>query len=430
LKPRQKTIQQTVERTGVGLNLGQPVTLRLSPAPPDTGVVFVRTDLDGRPSVPATLECVAPRERRTVLRSGEAEVQMTEHLLAAVAGFDIDNLMVELSSPELPGGDGSAMAFVEMFQEAGVEAQDAFRRQLTLRKPITIGSDHSTMVALPAVEGLSVAYTLDYDDGRLPTQHVECTVTPESFVRELAPARTFVFESEARALLAAGFGGGASTDNVLVVREDGTVLDNTLRFPDEFARHKALDLLGDLRLAGPGLLAHVLAVKSGHAATLTLLRRIVAAGSSPDDVELDIQDVLSVVPHRYPMLLVDRVVEIEAGRRATVIKNVTINEPFFTGHFPENPVMPGVLIVECMAQASGLLLYQRRADEHAIAHLMAVDDAKFRRPVVPGDQLRIEVEALRMKKRTCRVRARALVDDVLAAEAIITFVLVDTQPKD
>ncbi|NQT85929.1 UDP-3-O-[3-hydroxymyristoyl] N-acetylglucosamine deacetylase [bacterium] len=430
MKPRQKTIQKPVERQGIGLNLGQPVVLRLSPAPVNAGVVFVRTDLDGAPAVPAALDYVVPRERRTVLRNGEAEVQMTEHLLAAVAGFDIDNLTVELDGPELPGGDGSAMIFVEMFEEAGVETQDATRRQLTLRKPITLGEESNTMLALPASEGLSVAYTLDYADGRLPTQHVDVEITRDAFVRELAPARTFVFEAEATALLEAGFGGGANTDNVLVIREDGSVLGNALRFPDEFARHKALDLLGDLRLAGPGLLAHILAIKSGHADTQDLLKRVVRAASSPDDLGLDIHDILSVVPHRYPMLLIDRVVQIEAGRRATAIKNVSINEPFFTGHFPENPIMPGVLIIECMAQASGLLLYQRRADAHTIAHLMAVDEAKFRRPVVPGDQLRIEVEALHMKKRTCRVRAKALVEDTLAAEAIITFILVDTEPKD
>jgi UDP-3-O-[3-hydroxymyristoyl] N-acetylglucosamine deacetylase/3-hydroxyacyl-[acyl-carrier-protein] dehydratase len=412
------------------MNLGQPVSLRLAPAPPDAGIVFVRTDIEGSPSVPADLEHVVQEERRTVLRNGQVEVQMTEHLMAAVAGFDIDNITVELSGPELPGGDGSALVFAEMLEEAGVETQDAPRRLLTLRKPITLNEGNSTIVALPASEGLSVAYTLNYDDDRLPTQHVDFQVTRDVFVRDLAPARTFVFEAEAQALLERGFGAGASTENVLVVRDDATVLDNALRFADEFARHKALDLLGDLRLVGPGLLAHVLAIKTGHAATLALVRRIAAAASSPDDVGLDILDVLSVVPHRYPMLLIDRVVQIEAGRRATAIKNVTINEPFFSGHFPENPIMPGVLIIECMAQASGLLLYQRLAAVHKIAHLMAVDDAKFRRPVVPGDQVRIEVEALHMKKRTCRVRAQAFVDERLAAEAVITFVLVDTEPRD
>jgi UDP-3-O-[3-hydroxymyristoyl] N-acetylglucosamine deacetylase/3-hydroxyacyl-[acyl-carrier-protein] dehydratase len=430
LKPKQKTVQTPIERSGVGMNLGQPVVMRLVPAPPDAGVVFVRTDLEDRPSVPADLDHVAPEERRTVLRNGQAEVQMVEHLMAALAGFDIDNVTVELSGPELPGGDGSALLFAEMLEEAGVETQDAPRRLLTLRKPITLGEGSSTIVALPASEGLWVAYTLDYDDNRLPTQHVDYQVTKDVFVRELAPARTFVFEEEAQALLDRGFGAGASTENVLVVRDDGTVLDNALRFDDEFARHKALDLLGDLRLVGQGLLAHVLAVKTGHAATLALVRRIAEAASSPDDVVLDIQDVLSVVPHRYPMLLIDRVVQIEAGRRATAIKNVTVNEPFFAGHFPGNPVMPGVLIIECMAQASGLLLYQRQAAVHKIAHLMTVDDAKFRRPVVPGDQLRIEVEAVNMRKRTCRVRTQAFVEDSLAAEAVITFVLVETEPRD
>ena len=426
----QTTIRIPVEREGVGLNLGAPVVLRLLPARPDAGITFVRTDLAGAPAVAAAPEHVAPEPRRTVLRRGEAEVQMTEHLLAAIAGFEIDNLTIELDGPEPPAGDGSAAIFAEMLQQAGTVEQDAPRRLLTLRKPITIAEGNGTLVALPASEGLTVAYTLDYDDVRFPTQHVELALTRESFVDELAPARTFVLEREAQQLLAKGFGRAASYDNVLVVRPDGSPVNNTLRFPDELARHKLLDLLGDLRLAGAGLIARVLAVKSGHAANRQLVERICRDAAPPDAVGLDIRDILSVVPHRYPFLLVDRVVQIEAGRRATAIKNVTMNEPFFIGHFPGRPIMPGVLIIECMAQASGLLLYQRCADSHMIAQLMAVEGAKFRRPVVPGDQLRIEVEGLRMGSRTCKVAARATVDDQVVAEATITFVLVETPPND
>jgi len=426
LKRPQKTIQKPVERTGVGLNLGLEVTLRLRPAPPDAGVTFVRTDLPGAPAIPASPEFAVPKARRTGLRRGDAEVQMTEHLLAAVAGFEIDNLLVEIDGPELPAGDGSALLFAEMLQEAGLASQDAPSRILTLRKPITIAEGTGTIVALPAPNGLSLSYTLDFEDSGIGPQHFETNLSPERFLAELAPARTFVFESEAEQLLQSGFGRGASYANTLVVRPDGSVIENRLRFPDEFARHKALDLLGDLRLAGPGLLARILAVKSGHAHNLRLAELVHQDGSPPDAVSLDIRDILSVVPHRYPFLLIDRIVQIEAGRRATAIKNVTINEPFFIGHFPGRPIMPGVLLIECMAQAGGLLLYQRCADENMIAHLATVDAAKFRRPVVPGDQVRIEVHALRMGSRTCKVAARAFVEDQLAAEATITFMLVET----
>ncbi|MFP4055909.1 MAG: UDP-3-O-acyl-N-acetylglucosamine deacetylase [Candidatus Brocadiia bacterium] len=430
MKVPQKTIRKRVERTGTGVNTGEEVAVALCPAEPDQGVTFVRTDLEGSAPVPASLEFVAPKRRRTVLQAGQAEVQMTEHLLASVAGMDIDNLTVETSSAELPGGDGSALFFAEMLQEAGEADQNAPRRLLTLRKPITISEPGATIIALPASEGLSISYTLDYDRVPLPAQHVDIHLDRQTFLRELAPARTFVLEAEVEGLLAEGMGKGASYSNVLVVRNDGSVIENTLRFPDELARHKALDLLGDLRLAGGGLVARVLAVKSGHAHNIRLAERIWRDAVSPDAVSLDIRDILSVVPHRYPFLLIDRVVQIEAGRRATALKNVTIDEPFFQGHFPGRPVVPGVLLVECMAQASGLLLYQRCAGARMIAQLAAVDGARFRRPVVPGDQLRVEVEALRMKSRTCKVQASAFVDDALAAEATITFVLVEMPPND
>ena len=430
MRARQTTLQQPAERQGIGINTARPVTLRLRPAPPDSGLVFVRTDLPGAPRIPATYDHVAPKPRRTVLRSGEAEVEMIEHLLAAVSAFGIDNLAAELDAPEVPIGDGSARLFAEMLLEAGSVEQDEARRLLSLRKPITVTEGAGTLVALPAGEGLHISYTLDFDDIDIPPQHYETAITRERFVEEIAPARTFVRESQARELLASGLGKAATAALVVVIRDDGSILDNELRFPDEPARHKVLDLLGDLRLAGPGLMARVLAVKSGHAANLQLVERIRRDAAPPDAVTLDIRDILSVVPHRYPFLLVDRVVRIEPGTRATAIKNVTINEPFFQGHFPGRPLMPGVLIVECMAQASGLLLYQRCADANAIAQLTCVDGARFRRPVVPGDQLRVEVEAVRMGSRVCKVAARATVDGELAAEAVITFMLVETPPSD
>jgi len=430
LKPKQQTIQKPVERQGVGVNTGQPVTLRLLPAEPDSGITFVRTDLPDAPPIPATLDHLASTPRRTALRNGAAEVEMIEHLLAALSGFGIDNATAELDAPELPIGDGSASLFADMLCEAGTVEQDAPRRLLAIPKPITISEGPATIVALPASEGLTISYTLDYDDVALDPQHYEARIDLDQFIEDLAPARTFVTEREARVLLDAGFGKAASTSIVVVIRDDGSILDNKLRFPDEPARHKALDLLGDLRLVGPGLIARVIAVKSGHGTNYKLAEQILRDAMPADALSLDIRDILSIVPHRYPFLLVDRVERIEPGKRAIVIKNVTINEPYFTGHFPGRPMMPGVLMIECMAQASGLLLYQRCADANVIAQLMSVDDAKFRRPVEPGDQLRVEVKAIRMGSRTCKVAARATVDDELAAQAIITFVLVDTPPSE
>jgi UDP-3-O-acyl N-acetylglucosamine deacetylase len=274
LKSLQRTIEEPIERSGVGVNLGREVTVRLQPAPVNTGVVFVRTDLPGAPSVRADPSHVVSTPRRTVVRQGDAEVQMTEHVLAAANGLEIDNLTVEVTGPELPVGDGSARFFAEMLQEAGAVEQDQPRRRLTPREPVTVADEISSITATPAPEGLSLSYTLDYSSRSLPMQQFEVTITPASFVIELAPARSFVFQSEAGALLVKGFGRGASLENTLVARDDGSLVYGELRFPNEFARHKALDLLGDLSLLGSGLVARVVAVKSGHAQNLRLVERL------------------------------------------------------------------------------------------------------------------------------------------------------------
>ncbi len=270
----QKTIGQTVERQGVGVNLGRKVLIRLLPAPPDQGLVFLRTDLEGSPAIPVLPDRVGQEPRRTVLRQQGAEVQMTEHLLAAVAAFDIDNLTIELNGPELPVGDGSARLFAEMVHEAGIVEQDAARAERRLQEPIIIADGEATLEARPAAEGLTIAYRLAYGEGPVKPQTFEIRVRPDSFVSELASARTFVFEKEAAHLIASGFGRGATPENTLVIRADGSLLGNELRFPNEFARHKVLDLLGDLRLAGPGLRVHIRAERSGHAHNLQLARRL------------------------------------------------------------------------------------------------------------------------------------------------------------
>ncbi|MBM4032303.1 MAG: UDP-3-O-[3-hydroxymyristoyl] N-acetylglucosamine deacetylase [Planctomycetes bacterium] len=274
MKPRQTTIQKAVELTGVGVNLGRPVTVRILPAPPDSGVTFVRVDLPGAQPIPASPDFVVPKLRRTVLRRGDAEVQMTEHVLAAASGLELDNLRVELKGAEFPAGDGSAQTFSELIQKAGIAEQDRPLAHRTIAAPITISDETSTMTALPATEGLSVSYTLEYPSLSLPAQHVDVRVTPEVFLRELAPARTFVFQREAPALLASGLGRGASLENTLVLRDDGSLIYGHLRFHDEFARHKIVDLLGDLRLLGGGLAVRIIAARSGHAQNFQLIEQV------------------------------------------------------------------------------------------------------------------------------------------------------------
>jgi UDP-3-O-[3-hydroxymyristoyl] N-acetylglucosamine deacetylase/3-hydroxyacyl-[acyl-carrier-protein] dehydratase len=430
----QRTVQGTAEVRGTGLHTGAGTTVRVGPAPADSGVVFVRTDLPGRPRIPVTGDRVVDRGRRTALAEGAAEVHTVEHLLAACHGMQVDDLVVEVDGVEIPGMDGSALPFAEMLRRAGpVEIPDAPRRELVLRGPegvVEPGSE-ATLAALPWERGLQVSYTLDYGPGApFVPQHAALAVAPDAFLREIAPARTFVMESEAKALQAAGLGKGATYENTLVVGAGGPI-QNRLRFPDEYARHKILDLLGDLFLLGADLKGQVVGVRSGHAGNALLVRRLAALVRAEVDAEerrarrLDIGEITRILPHRYPFLLVDRVTEIDGFRRAVGVKNVTINEQFFQGHWPGTPVMPGVLIIEALAQLSGVLLMRKLENTGRLAALLSIDRVKLRRTVVPGDQLVLEVETLKLKARTGRVQGRATVEGELAAEARLNFMLLD-----
>ena len=418
----------------MGLHTGAAATLRVGPAPADSGVVFVRTDLPGKPRIPISVDRVVDRGRRTALAEGAAEIHTVEHLLSACHGMQVDDLVVEIDGVEVPGMDGSALPFAEMLKRAvPVEIPDAPRRELLLRGPegvVERGTD-ATLSALPWDRGLQLSYTLDYGPGApFAPQHVSLGVTPEAYMAEIAPARTFVLEIEAKKLREMGLGKGATTENTLVIGPGGPA-DNRLRFPDEYARHKTLDLMGDLFLLGADLKAHVTAVRSGHGANASLVKRLTALVRAEVDAEegrsrrLDIGEIQRILPHRYPFLLVDRVLEIDGFRRAVGVKNVTINEQFFQGHWPGTPVMPGVLIVEALAQLSGVLLLRKLENTGRLAALLSIDRVKFRRAVVPGDQVVLEVETLKLKARTGRVHGRATVEGELAAEARMNFMMLD-----
>jgi len=434
---KQQTIAEAVTLTGTGLHTGEEVTLVLKPADPDSGVTFVRTDLPESPRIPVDIRNVHAGERRTILKvglkAGDAEIQTTEHLLACLFALGVDNLEAEVSGPELPGMDGSALPFLTAIREAGVEEQDEDRVSYRPAREVVVdfAGEDVTLVATPAGSGLTIGYTLDYGTPELPVSRVSMKITPETFATEIAPARTFCLEREAEALREAGFGKGANTTNTLVVGADGSPIDNELRFPDEYARHKMLDLIGDLFLLNADLESRVTAVRSGHGANVELVRRlrqeIVKEEKARKGIEqqLDIREVMRILPHRFPFLLIDRVIELEGYHRAVGIKNVSINEPFFQGHWPDQPVMPGVLIVEAMAQLSGVLLLRKLEHTGKLAVLLSIDRVKLRRAVVPGDQLRIEAIAENVKTRTGRVLCTATVDGKLASQARIKFMLVD-----
>ncbi len=435
MKP-QHTIHDTAEIRGRGLFTGEEVLARFCAAPPDTGIVFVRTDSPTPARIRAHVSNVTKRARRTSLRNGTLAVETVEHCLAALHALGIDNAEIELSGGELPGCDGSSASFVDAIKQAGAEAQDAPRRPLVIRDAVRVTDGDAELIAVPSdTDDLNILYDLDYGPaGLVPRQIFAIRLTAEAFCEQIAPARTFLFEDEARQFQAAGLGKHLTYSDVVVIGRDG-VVENKFRFPDECVRHKILDLIGDLYLAGRPLYGKVLARKSGHALNHELVRRLLAAIEMHDrrsrldaPAAFDVQQVRRVLPHRYPFLLIDRVIEIEGDRRAVGIKNVSINEPFFEGHYPARPIMPGVLIIEAMAQLSGVLLSQKLEHTGKVAVLLSMDNVKFRRPVVPGDQLVLEAETIRVKARTGHVRCSASVGDSLAAQAEIKFMMVDAEP--
>ncbi len=429
---RQRTISLEAEIEGKGLFTGQSVHLHLKPAPVNTGVLFRRVDLGEEATVPATIEAVAKRFQRTTLAGGEVCVETAEHLLAALTGLGIDNLYVELDAPELPGGDGSAADYVRLLRQAGIVEQDQDRPVLRVTEPVTVQDGESVITALPGPEEeLSLTYHLDYGpEGAIPPQIYSLKLTPETFMEELATTRTFILESEVEALRQRGYGPQASYEDLLVIGPEGPI-NNTYRFNDEPARHKILDLVGDLFLLNADLRGRIVAMRSGHVLNHRFIRRLLeqaaergAAPAAARRQAMDVNQIMDVLPHRYPFLLVDRIVSLEDNVRAVGIKNVSINEHFFQGHYPGAPIMPGVLIVEAMAQLSGVVLLKKLEYTGQVAVLLSMDKVKLRKTVHPGDQLRLEAEVVRAKDRRAQVNTRAWVGEELAAEAKIRFMLV------
>jgi UDP-3-O-[3-hydroxymyristoyl] N-acetylglucosamine deacetylase/3-hydroxyacyl-[acyl-carrier-protein] dehydratase len=439
-KRPQRTLARPTEVRGIGFFHANDVTLRFHPSAPDTGIVFERTDLVDRPSVPARISHVVPSQRRTTIQHGPAQVEMIEHVMAALAGSRIDNCRIEVDAPECPGCDGSSRVIVEALEEAGAAEQDRLRQALVVERSFTVREGEAILAAHPGSgESLTLSYHLDYGpNSAIGSQSFLIDLSPSTFRSEIAGCRTFLLEAEAQALRAAGIGRRTTEADVLIFGHEG-VLGNTLRFPDEPVRHKVLDMVGDLALLGMDLHGFVVAHRSGHNTNAALVRRLLQSlekekelvarpPSIPirPDGTVDIQGILGVLPHRYPMLLIDRILEVQPGKTLTALKNVSVNEPFFPGHWPGRPIMPGVLIIEAMAQAAGVLIAATVDRGERVAMLASVDAVKLRRPVVPGDQLRLEIRSHRIKQNSAAVSAVAMVGDAVAAEARIRFILVDS----
>ena len=422
------------------------------PAAPNTGIRFRRVDLDGRPEIPARLEQVAETTRSTTLAQDSVKVQTVEHVLATFAGCGVDNAIVELDANEPPIADGSAREYCRMVDEVGLMPQGEPREAYAVHSPIELTVGESLMTVFPH-DRLKLTCTSADRRGRY-TQFCSLEVTPETWRRELSHARTFCFYEEIEYLIRNGLIKGGSLQNAIVIRDDAVLTTEPLRYTDEFVRHKLLDVLGDLALLGQPLVGHVVALLPSHAANVELGRRIAAqrqglltavrafappppapapetegkpaGGQSAivDGATLDVEMVMRMLPHRYPFLMVDRVTRI-AGNQITALKNVTVNEPYFPGHFPGHPIMPGVLQLEAIAQVAGILMMRQAENMGKLAYFMSAESVKWRRPVRPGDTLVIEVELTKARGKIGRARGTCLVEGEVVSEAEVTFMLVD-----
>jgi UDP-3-O-[3-hydroxymyristoyl] N-acetylglucosamine deacetylase/3-hydroxyacyl-[acyl-carrier-protein] dehydratase len=430
---KQRTLATSSSLTGTSLHTGEQVTLTLHPAPIGHGFKFRRKDLPDEPLIDAHVSHVRLVERATTLVEGNARIHTVEHVLSALSGMGVDNALVEMDANEPPIGDGSAGAYVEVIKKAGIVEQDAPRAVFEPCEPIHIETKEGSLLTVIPDEKFRISCTQVGPDGRF-TQFLSAEITPEFYETQIAPARTFVFYEDVKPLMDKGLIRGGSLENAIVARGDSVLSKEPLRFPDEFVRHKILDIIGDIALAGRRLRGHIIAVKPGHGPNAELTRAMVKrfaeiSAMAPRPVTapagaLDVNQIMAILPHRYPFLLVDRVVEI--GELSAVgVKSVTINEPFFQGHFPGHPVMPGVLQVEAMAQVASIVMMQRTENAGKIGYFMSADEVKFRKPVVPGDTLFIHVDMLSAKKRLGKAACKCMVNGEVVSEGVLLFGIVD-----
>ncbi|WP_317303299.1 UDP-3-O-acyl-N-acetylglucosamine deacetylase [Acidaminococcus timonensis] len=442
---KQHTLKQAVSCDGIGLHSGKMVEMTLRPAPVDTGIVFIRTDLEGRPQVHALASNITKTTRATTLSENGAQVTTIEHLMAAFAILKIDNCYVEMSSAEPPVGDGSAQAFIDQILKAGIEEQDAERHVYHLDRAFSHYDGDRSIVVLPYA-GFRVTFTSINPHPLLGTQVLDVEDRGDTLLKEIAPARTVAFEEEVAQLQKMGLGLGGNLDNVVVFSKDGVL--SKMRFPDELIRHKILDVIGDMYLLGP-IHAHIICMKSGHAFNDNVSRQIdeyrrireseyrckpdhrvkqnTSEVRSKAMITLDIQEIQKILPHRYPMLLVDRIIELEPMKRAVGIKNITMNEPQFIGHFPGNPIMPGVLLIEAMAQVGGVTLLYPEENRGKIALFGKIDKVRFRRPIKPGDQLVTTAIITKIKGNMGVAHCEGTVDGEAACEGDFFFALAENK---
>ena len=429
------TVAASATLEGTSLHTGAKVTLTIKPAPAGHGFKFRRIDLDDQPFIDADVDKVQTVERATTLAEGSVKVHTVEHVLSALCGMGVDNAIIEMDANEPPIGDGSSKPFVELIKQAGTVAQDKYRKVYEVREPIHIETKSGSLVTIVPDKKFRVSVTNVGPDGRF-TQYFSSEVNAELYEKEIAPARTFVYYEDVKPLLDKGLIQGGSLENAVVVRGDEVMSKEPMRFDNEFARHKALDVIGDLMLSGKKIMGHVICVKPGHGPNTEMasklksdyisMRTMVPPVAIPEgEAVLDINEVMKILPHRYPFLLVDRIVDFEGENKCTGVKNVTMNEPYFPGHFPDHPIMPGVLQVEAMAQVASILLLRKPENVGKMGYFMSVNNVKWRRPVLPGDTLFIEAELTKARRNIGQAICRCVVNGEVVSTGELKFALID-----
>src|SRR3989440_2823183 len=434
-------LQQTVGKiagfTGTALHTGEKATLRLHPAPVDHGIKFKRKDLQDEPTIDAKIENLKTVERATTIGEGSVRVHTVEHVLAALSAMGVDNAIVEMNANEPPIGDGSAQPYVDLIKKAGVTAQEEPRKIFDVREPMHVEAKTGALLVLLPDDKFRISCTQAGPNNQF-TQFLSLELTPSIFECEIAPARTFVYYEDVEPLMDKNLIKGGSLENAVVVRGEAVLSKEPLRFADEFVRHKILDIIGDLALVGCRIRGHLIAVKPGHAANAELARAIAKEQSRREalavprlvpkgDGGLDSDEIMQILPHRYPFLMVDRIISFdEGGTKCIGVKSVTINEPFFQGHFPGHPVMPGVMQVEAMAQVASLLLFKLAKKTSRIGYFMSADSVKFRKPVLPGDTMFIHAELTKSRgERLAKAKCHCVVNDAIVSEAELMFTFLD-----
>jgi len=441
---KQRTLAREVSIKGNSLHTGDAVTMTLKPAPVDHGFVFRRVDLSGAPELRPRVDFVTDLVRATTIQVGHAKVQTVEHVLSALSGCGIDNVIIEMDASEPPILDGSAKPFVDLIMQGEPMEQATDREYFTLDAAVSVTKGQSSIIALPS-DDLRISCT-SADDRGIHTQHLSLLIDPDSYMTQIAAARTFTIYEDIEELLKLGKIKGGSLDCAVVIKGDKIISKEGLRFKDEFVRHKILDIIGDITLLGLPLKAHIIATRPGHAINAELTKALAAkleerkkgpkkkprpAMVMPDETALDIRRILDTLPHRYPFVMIDRVVEFVGSDALVAIKNVSINEPYFQGHFPGNPVMPGVLQLEAMAQAAGILMLRRGSAEGKATLFMSADKVKFRKPVRPGDQLILNARLTKTRgEKLAAAEVTCTVDGHVVSSAELMFAIINSSEMD